>query len=47
MVILGLVFLLFLFFFGVMFMMALGAQNMRDTIEEEEAERRRNEEGQS
>ncbi|MEY4168186.1 MAG: hypothetical protein RIR52_2010 [Acidobacteriota bacterium] len=46
MVILGLVFLLFLFFFGVMFMMALGAQNMRETIEEEEAERKRKEEAQ-
>jgi len=44
MVILGLVFLLFLFFFGVMFMMALGARNMRETIAEEESERRRNEE---
>ena len=37
MVILGLVFLLFLFFFGVMFMMALGSRNLKETLEEEKA----------
>jgi hypothetical protein len=35
MVILGLVFLLFLFFFSIMFLLALGSQGMRETIEEE------------
>lgn len=45
MVILGLVFLLFLFFFGVMFLMALGSRNLRETIEEEEAAKAKMEEG--
>ncbi len=47
MVILGLIFLLFLFFFSIMFLLALGSQNMRQTIEEErEAEERAVAEGQ-
>lgn len=37
MVILGLIFLLFLFFFSIMFLLALGSRNMRETIEEERA----------
>ena len=32
---LGLVFLLFLFFFSIMFLLALGGQGMRETLEEE------------
>lgn len=37
MVILGLVFLLFLFFFGIMFLMALGSQNLREEMEKDRA----------
>jgi arginine exporter protein ArgO len=44
MVILGLVFLLFIFFFGVMFMMALGSQNLKETLEEEAASKAQEEE---
>ena len=34
-----------LFFFGVMFLMALGSRNLRETIEEEEAAKAKMEEG--
>jgi arginine exporter protein ArgO len=44
MAILGLIFLLFIFFFGVMFMMALGTRNLKETLEEEAAAREQQEE---
>lgn len=47
MVILGLVFLLFIFFFGVMFMMALGSRNLKETLEEEAAAKAQEENGQN